>query len=114
MKPILNTEDIRKLKTDERLIECLNGGVNYYRFLCSHPRDPNYVILLNCCEEPERFLVKKLIDRFYTDYTTRDIITYRRDYAIKELKEFEQALSELGDKDKRTKEKGGLYGGKNN
>ena len=22
MKPILNTEDIRKLKTDERLIEC--------------------------------------------------------------------------------------------
>ena len=99
MKPILNTEDIRKLKTDEMLIECSFGKVNYYRFLCSHPRDPNYVILFNCCEEPERFLVKKLIDRFYTDYTTRDIITYRRDYAIKELKEFEQALSELDGKD---------------
>ena len=48
MKPILNTEDIRKLKTDEMLIECSFGKVNYYRFLCSHPRDPNYVILLNC------------------------------------------------------------------
>lgn len=45
------------------------------------------------------FFIKKLIDRFYTDYTTRDIITYRRDYAIKELKEFEQALSELDGKD---------------
>lgn len=57
------------------------------------------VSLLNHCEEPERFYVQHLIDRFYTDYTNRDIITYRRDYAIKKLKELEQALSELGDKD---------------
>ena len=99
MKPILNTEDIRKLKTDERLIECSCGKVNYYRFLCFHPRNTNYVILLNHCEEPERFFIQNLIDRFYTNYTSRDIITYRRDYAIKKLKEFEQALSELGDKD---------------
>ena len=99
MKPILNTEDIRKLKPDERLIECSSGKVNYYRFLCFHPRNTNYVILLNHCEEPERFFIQNLIDRFYTNYTSRDIITYRRDYAIKKLKEFEQALSELGDKD---------------
>ena len=45
------------------------------------------------------FFIQNLIDRFYTNYTSRDIITYRRDYAIKKLKEFEQALSELGDKD---------------
>lgn len=94
-----DTEDIRKLKTDERLIECSCGKVNYYRFLCFHPRNTNYVILLNHCEEPERFFIQNLIDRFYTNYTSRDIITYRRDYAIKKLKEFEQALSELGDKD---------------
>ena len=72
---------------------------NAYRFLCFHPRNTNYVILLNHCEEPERFFIQNLIDRFYTNYTSRDIITYRRDYAIKKLKEFEQALSELGDKD---------------
>ncbi len=99
MKPILNTEDIRKLKIDDKLIECSCGKVNYYRFLCFHPRNTNYVILLNHCEEPERFFIQSLIDRFYTNYTSRDIITYRRDYAIKKLKEFEQALSELGDKD---------------
>lgn len=29
MKPILNTEDIKKLKIDERLIECSCGKVNY-------------------------------------------------------------------------------------
>lgn len=63
MKPILNTEDIRKLKTDERLIECSCGKVNYYRFLCFHPRNTNYVILLNHCEEPERFFIQNLIDR---------------------------------------------------
>lgn len=74
MKPILNTEDIRKLKTDERLIECSCGKVNYYRFLCFHPRNTNYVILLNHCEEPERFFIQNLIDRFYTNYTSRDII----------------------------------------
>lgn len=106
MKPILNTEDIRKLKTDERLIECLNGGVNYYRFLCFHPRNDKYVILLNCYEQPVRFYADSVVDRFYTDYTTRDIITYCRDYAIKKLKEFEQELSELRDEDERIKEKG--------
>lgn len=93
MKPIRNTEDIENLKTYEKLIEfCLNGNVNYYRFLCFHPRNKDYVILLNHCEEPERFYIKSIIDRFYTDYTTRDIITYRRDYALKKLEEYEQAL----------------------
>lgn len=66
MKPIRDIKDIENLKTDEKLIEfCLNGKVNYYRFLCFHPRNTNYVILLNHCEEPERFYVKSIIDRFY-------------------------------------------------
>lgn len=95
MRPIRNTEDIENLRTDENLIELLNGKVNYYRFLCFHPRNTNYVILLNHCEEPERFYVQHLIDRFYTDYTTRDIITYKRDYVLKKLEEYEQALSEF-------------------
>lgn len=93
MRPIRNIEDIENLREDEKLIECLNGEVNYYRFLCFHPRNTNYVILLNHCEEPERVYVKSIIDRFYTDYTTRDIITYRRDYALKKLEEYEQILS---------------------
>lgn len=96
MKPILNLEDIKKLKTDEKLIECLNGEVNYYRFLCVHPRNDKYVILLNHSEEPKRFYVESVMARFYTNYTTRDIITYRRDYALGQVKFCEQALSELG------------------
>lgn len=101
MKPIRNKEDIENLKTDEKLIEfCLNGNVNYYRFLCFHPRNKNYVILLNHCEEPERFYVKSIIDRFYTDYTTRDIITYKRDYALEQVKFCEQALSEFDKEEK--------------
>ena len=99
MKPILNIEDVDKLKTDEKLIECIAGKVNYYRFLCFHPRNSNFVILLNHCEEPVRFHYKNLIDRFFTDYTQRDIITYRKEYALKAIKEFEQALSELDGKD---------------
>lgn len=98
MKAILTIEDIENLKIDERLIECSLGKVNYYRFLCFHPRNSNYVILLNCCEEPVRVYYKNLIDRFFMDYTQRDIITYRKDYALKKIKEFEQALSELDGK----------------
>ena len=60
MKPILNTEDIKKLKIDERLIECSCGKVNYYRFLFLHPRKTKYEILLNHCKEPERFYVNIL------------------------------------------------------
>lgn len=101
MRPIKNIEDIENLREDEKLIECLNGEVNYYRFLCFHPRNDEYVILLNHCEQPVRFYIKSIIDRFYTDYTTRDIIIYRRDFALKKLEEYEQALSEF---DKEVKE----------
>lgn len=92
MKPILNIEDIKKLKTDERLIECSNGEVNDYKFLCIHPRNPNYIILLNCCEQPIRFYIDNIIGQFYTDYTICDILTYRRDYILEKLKGIEQAL----------------------
>lgn len=95
MKPILIFEDIKKLKADEKLIECLNGEVNYYRFLCFHPRNDKYVIFLNHCEEPKRFNVESVIGRFYTNYTIRDIITYRRDYFLEQVKFCEQALSEF-------------------
>lgn len=102
MKPIRDIKDIENLKTDEKLIEfCLNGKVNYYRFLCFHPRNKNYVILLNHCEDPERFYVKRIIDRFYTDCTTRDIITYKRDYALKELEKYEQILTEFDKEGKK-------------
>lgn len=99
MKPILNYEHIKKLKTDDPLIECVRGQVNYYKFLCFHPRYSDYVILLNGFEEPKRFSTSEIIDRFYTDYTQRDIITYRKEYALNQVNEFEQALSMLGDKD---------------
>lgn len=102
MKPIRDIKDIENLKTDEKLIEfCLNGKVNYYRFLCFHPRNKNYVILLNHCEEPERVYVKSIIVRFYTDYTTRDIITYKRNYALEQVKFCEQALSEFDKEGKK-------------
>lgn len=98
MIPILNSEQIKQLKVDEPLIECVAGRVNYYRFLCFHPRNTNYVILLNHCEEPVRFYYQYIIDRFYRDYTQRDIITYRIEYEKKRLKELEQDLSELDGK----------------
>lgn len=89
MKPILNIEDVNKLKMDEKLVECIAGKVNYYRFLCFHPRNSNFVILLDHGEEPVRFYCKSLIDRFFTDYTQYDIITYCKEYALKKIKEFE-------------------------
>lgn len=98
MTPILNDKDVAGLKCGERLIECLLGDIKYYTFLCIHPRNPNYVILLNHCEIPERFFIQNIIDRFYMNYTQRDIITYRKNYALKQIKEFEQALSELENK----------------
>lgn len=101
MRPIRNIEDIENLREDEKLIECLNGEVNYYRFLCFHPRNDEYVILLNHCEQPVRFHVRSIIGRFCTDYTTRDIITYRRDYALERVKFCEQALSEFDKEGKK-------------
>lgn len=99
MIPILNRAQLEELKVDEPLIECVAGTVNYYRFLCFHPRNDNYVILLNHCEEPVRFYYQYIIDKFYRNYTQRDIITYRIEYSQNKLKELEQALAELEGKE---------------
>ena len=98
MKAIRNSKDIEILKTDDRLVELIRGKANFYHFLCFHPRNQNYVILLDCCDQPVRFYIPTMVDRFYTDFTERDIINYRKDYALKEIDEFELALSMLGDK----------------
>ena len=99
MKTICNAADVKKLKVDDKLFEFNHGEVNYYRFLCFHPRNDTYVILLNLCEKPVRFYIDELVRRFYTECTGRDIITYRRDYFLKEAKQCEQALAELGGKE---------------
>lgn len=99
MKPILNYEQVEELNVDEQLIECYRGEVNYYRFLCFHPRNKNYVILLNHCEEPVRFYYQNIIDRFYKDYSQRDIIEYRKDYYDRKINELNQSLSELNGKE---------------
>lgn len=98
MKAIRNFKDIEILKTDDRLVEFIRGKVNFYYFLCLHPRNQSYVILLDCCEQPVRFDTSTMVNRFYTDFTDRDIINYRKDYALKKIDEFELALSMLGDK----------------
>lgn len=50
---------------------------------------------MNGCEEPERFYYTQIIDYFATDYTDKDIISYRKEYYTRKLKELEQAISEL-------------------
>lgn len=95
MKRIRNAEEVRGLKPNQRLIKLSSGKVEYYYFLCVHPHNDKYVILVNSCEEPERFYHTNIIDNFATDYTEKDIISYRTEYHTRKLKELEQAMSEL-------------------
>ena len=37
----------------------------------------------------------------FSDYTTRDIVTYKRDYALEQVKFCEQALSEFDKEGKK-------------
>lgn len=95
MKRIRNAEEVRGLKPNQRLIKLSSGKVEYYYFLCVHPHNDKHVILMNICEEPERFYYTQIIDYFATDYTDKDIISYRKEYYTRKLKELEQAISEL-------------------
>lgn len=85
MRPIQSFEDIENLKTGDKLVEIVNGVVTYYKFLCLHPTNKNYVILLDACEEPVRFYFQRLIDRFYTDATQIGIAYLRKKYFQEEL-----------------------------
>lgn len=95
MKHIRNAEEVRSLKPNQKFVKLSSGKVEYYYFLCVHPHNDKYVILMNGCEEPERFYYTQIIDYFATDYTDKDIISYRKEYYTRKLKELEQAISEL-------------------
>lgn len=98
MKAILNLEDIENLKADDKLIELRNGEASYYRFLCFHPRNRNYVILLNLCEQPVRRFCPDMFGQFYTAYTHRDILEYKQSFAKSQVDELERALAKLEEK----------------
>ena len=91
--------DIQQLKPGQELIRVLNGEVHYYEFLMIHPHNPEYIFCMNFCKRAERFYKSEVYKQFFTDYTDRDLINVRRDYALKTLKECDMALKELGDKD---------------
>lgn len=91
--------DITKLVQGQELIRVLNGEVHFYEFLMIHPHNPEYVFCMNFCKRAERFYKSEVYRQFFTDYTDRDLINVRREYALKTLKECDVALKELGDKD---------------
>ena len=95
MKTIDSKEKVLSIAKNELMIECVRGEVNYYKFLCVHPRNDNYVILMNFCERPVRFYYQDLIDRFFTDYSDEDIILYKIGYRRNEIKELEEKLKKL-------------------
>lgn len=99
MTPISNIEQIEKLKTNERLVRCYLGNVEYYSFLCFHPENRNYVILLDHCKQPVRFIVDELISYFFTDCSTKDILNYQREYFRDKLNQVERRLLELDNKE---------------
>lgn len=95
MKNINSKEEVLSIAKNELMIECVRGKVNRYKFLCVHPRNDNYVILMNFCELPVRFYYQNLIDRFFTDYSDEDIILYKIGYRRNEIKELEEKLKKL-------------------
>lgn len=95
MKRIKDIKEVRSLKPDQRLIRFSRGNIDYYKFLCVHPHNSKYVILMNSCEEPERFYYSTIIDYFATDYTEQDIISYRMEFYNNLIQKLKQKLSEL-------------------
>lgn len=92
MKSIDSKEKVLSIAKNELMIECVGKGVNRYKFLCVHPRNDNYVILMNFCERPVRFYYQDLINRFFTDYSDEDVILYKIGYRRNEIKELEEKL----------------------
>lgn len=95
MKRIKDIKEVRSLKPDQRLIRFSRGNIDYYKFLCVHPHNSKYVILMNSCEEPERFYYSTIIDYFATDYTEQDITSYRMEFYNNLIQKLKQKLSEL-------------------
>lgn len=95
MKTIDSKEKVLSIAKNELMIECVKGEVNHYKFLCVHPRNNNYVILMNFCEMPVRFYYQDIIDRFFTDYSDEDIILYKIEHRRNEIKKLEEILKKL-------------------
>lgn len=79
------------MEQDARLVKFENGNPKFYTFLCVHPHNDKYVILINKWTEcPERFYYCDIIGGFYRDYNPQDPMDFRRKYLEEELEELKK------------------------
>lgn len=89
-----NVTNFDELSVDEKVIWIKDGKPHFYRFLAKHPRNEHYAIFLDIAEEPIRVYYKELLN-FYKNYSDTDLLEIKRNKALKMLREYEEARSEI-------------------
>lgn len=91
----ITQEDIEQLQVGETLFRLSYGKVYIYSFLSILPKNNKYVILLDKYENPVRISAKKITDDFFLNCSRLDILSYCRDYTMKQYGELSQEIQDL-------------------
>lgn len=84
--------DINELKKGDKIVSFFCGQVCFYTFLCVHPNNDKYVLLIDdLTKDAPKFYINNLIENeWYTDYTLNEINKKKIEYherMIERLKE---------------------------
>lgn len=86
-------ESINELKNGDKIVCIFGGNPNFYEFLCVHPHNNNYVLLLDgITKDAPKFYIPNIINQpeWYKDYTLDEVREKQIEYhemKIRKLKE---------------------------
>ena len=97
--------DITELTSGVRIVEFCGDRTVFWEYLCQHPRNPEYVLLLESLSQDaiKQYIPNLLNSKdWYIDYTFEEIYEKRKEWHLEQIKRLDKRIKD--EQSKKTKE----------
>ena len=97
--------DITELTPGTRIVEFRGDKTVFWEYLCQHPRNPEYVLLLESLSQDaiKQYIPNLLNSKdWYIDYTFEEIYEKRKEWHLEQIKRLDKRIKD--EQSKKTKE----------
>ena len=96
--------DITELTPGTRIVEFCGDRTAFWEYLCQHPRNPEYVLLLESLSQNaiKQYIPNLLRSDWYIDYTFEEIYEKRKEWHLKQIERLNERIKD--EQSKKTKE----------
>ena len=88
-------QSIDQLKKGDRIVSMHGDDVTYYEFLCVHPNNDQYVLMIeSLSQEAKKIYIPKLLnnEHFLTDYTMNEIYLAEIDWHTQQIERLKERI----------------------